>query len=99
MAPAARGMGHRRGAPAVAALVGRRSRRFRHRAPPAFDPACYLCPGNARVSGAVNPAYTGTFVFDNDHPCVGTAAPRDLTPPAGIYRNRAGDRCRTSGLL
>ena len=39
--------------------------------PPAFDPTCYLCPGNARVSGAMNPAYTGTFVFDNDHPCVG----------------------------
>ena len=23
--------------------------------PPAFDPTCYLCPGNARVSGATNP--------------------------------------------
>src|SRR5947207_1051118 len=56
--------------------------------PSAFDPACYLCPGNARVSGAVNPRYTGTFVFDNDHPCVGTAAPRELTPPPGLYRNR-----------
>jgi len=57
-------------------------------APPAFDPTCYLCPGNARVSGAVNPAYVETFVFDNDHPCVGPAAPRELTPPAGIYRNQ-----------
>ena len=57
-------------------------------APPAFDPTCYLCPGNARVSGAVNPRYTGTFVFDNDHPCVGVSAPRELTPPAGIYSNR-----------
>jgi UDPglucose--hexose-1-phosphate uridylyltransferase len=33
---------------------------------PAFDPACYLCPGNARAGGARNPAYTGTFVFTND---------------------------------
>jgi UDPglucose--hexose-1-phosphate uridylyltransferase len=56
--------------------------------PPAFDPTCYLCPGNARVSGAVNPPYTGTFVFDNDHPCVGVNAPRELAPPIGIYRNR-----------
>jgi UDPglucose--hexose-1-phosphate uridylyltransferase len=56
--------------------------------PPAFDPACYLCPGNARVGGAVNPAYAGTFVFDNDHPCVGAAAPRELVTPEGIYRNR-----------
>ena len=39
-------------------------------------------------SGAVNPRYAGTFVFDNDHPCVGAAAPRELTPPAGLYRNR-----------
>jgi UDPglucose--hexose-1-phosphate uridylyltransferase len=52
-----------------------------------FDPGCYLCPGNTRVSGAVNPTYTGTFVFDNDHPCVGDA-PRELAPPTGIYRNR-----------
>lgn len=55
--------------------------------PAAFDPTCYLCPGNARVSGAVNPPYTATFVFDNDHPCVGDA-PRDLPSPPGLYRNR-----------
>ncbi len=34
---------------------------------PAHDPACYLCAGNTRVSGDVNPPYTGTFVFTNDH--------------------------------
>ena len=33
---------------------------------PAFDPECYLCPGNTRVSGDVNPAYDSTFVFTND---------------------------------
>ncbi len=32
----------------------------------AFDPGCYLCPGNTRSGGQVNPAYTGTFVFEND---------------------------------
>src|SRR5271169_3457705 len=32
----------------------------------AFDPDCYLCPGNVRAAGVRNPAYTGTFVFDND---------------------------------
>jgi UDPglucose--hexose-1-phosphate uridylyltransferase len=36
----------------------------------------------------VNPKYTGTFVFDNDHPCVGAAAPRELAAPVGIYRTR-----------
>jgi UDPglucose--hexose-1-phosphate uridylyltransferase len=33
----------------------------------AHDPACYLCPGNSRAGGAVNPAYASTFVFENDY--------------------------------
>ncbi len=32
----------------------------------AFDPECYLCPGNARANGNVNPRYEGTYVFEND---------------------------------
>ena len=32
----------------------------------AFDPNCYLCPGNVRAGGVKNPAYASTFVFDND---------------------------------
>jgi UDPglucose--hexose-1-phosphate uridylyltransferase len=35
-----------------------------------YDPACYLCPGNARAHGQRNPAYTGTFVFENDFPAL-----------------------------
>jgi UDPglucose--hexose-1-phosphate uridylyltransferase len=35
---------------------------------PSYDPNCYMCPGNTRATGARNPAYTGTFVFDNDYP-------------------------------
>jgi UDPglucose--hexose-1-phosphate uridylyltransferase len=31
-----------------------------------YDPGCYLCPGNPRARSEVNPAYQGTFVFDND---------------------------------
>ncbi|MFL6274643.1 MAG: galactose-1-phosphate uridylyltransferase [Blastocatellia bacterium] len=55
---------------------------------PEYLSDCYLCPGNQRVSGAVNPAYQQTFVFDNDHPCVGPDAPAEGPPPAGIYRSR-----------
>jgi UDPglucose--hexose-1-phosphate uridylyltransferase len=33
---------------------------------PTYDPGCYLCPGNTRVNGALNPVYDGTFVFTND---------------------------------
>jgi UDPglucose--hexose-1-phosphate uridylyltransferase len=48
---------------------------------------CYFCPRNLRVSGARNPDYQSVFVFDNDHPCVGSDAPQQLEPPPGIYRN------------
>ncbi|MDA0747114.1 MAG: galactose-1-phosphate uridylyltransferase [bacterium] len=35
-----------------------------------YDPDCYLCPGNRRVNGAVNPAYTGVWTFANDFPAL-----------------------------
>lgn len=46
---------------------------------PAYDPLCYLCPGNKRAGGDKNPEYSGTFVFDNDY-----APLLPDTPPAGI---------------
>jgi UDPglucose--hexose-1-phosphate uridylyltransferase len=42
---------------------------------PAYDAACYLCPGNLRASGDRNPEYERTFVFTNDYPA--------LVPEAG----------------
>ncbi len=33
---------------------------------PAYDPNCYLCPGNKRADGSVNPVYEDSFVFTND---------------------------------
>ncbi|MGB9639822.1 MAG: UDP-glucose--hexose-1-phosphate uridylyltransferase [Anaerolineales bacterium] len=33
---------------------------------PAYDPQCYLCPGNLRANGEQNPQYESTFVFTND---------------------------------
>ena len=50
---------------------------------PEYDPSCYLCPGNERAGGQVNPAYTHTFVFDNDF-----AALRADTPDGTHQRNR-----------
>src|SRR5436190_6083448 len=60
-------------------------------AAPEYVEDCHLCPGNQRVSGVRNEDYRGIFVFDNDHPCVGPNAPRELPPPAGIYRNRPAE--------
>ncbi|HEU5015510.1 MAG TPA: UDP-glucose--hexose-1-phosphate uridylyltransferase [Roseiflexaceae bacterium] len=34
---------------------------------PAYDPTCYLCPGNERAGGEHNPQYESTFVFTNDY--------------------------------
>ena len=42
---------------------------------PAYDPQCYLCAGNTRVTGERNPAYTGTHVFDNDFAALTATAP------------------------
>lgn len=33
---------------------------------PSYDEQCFLCPSNTRISGDKNPAYQGTFVFNND---------------------------------
>ncbi|MFK8032169.1 MAG: UDP-glucose--hexose-1-phosphate uridylyltransferase [Gammaproteobacteria bacterium] len=37
---------------------------------PEHDPGCYLCPGNDRAGGAVNPDYKDVYVFDNDYPAL-----------------------------
>jgi UDPglucose--hexose-1-phosphate uridylyltransferase len=42
---------------------------------PAYDPACYLCPGNARANGERNPTYEDTFVFTNDFAALQPGAP------------------------
>jgi len=43
----------------------------------AYDPDCYLCPGNERAGGKRNPPYKSTFTFTNDFAALtpGMAAP------------------------
>src|SRR3989440_4316277 len=52
----------------------------------AYDPSCYLCPGNARAHGVRNPQYTSTFAFDNDFPALRPTSPR---PPAPTLQRPA----------
>ncbi len=33
-----------------------------------YDPECYLCPGNRRANGDINPDYKGVWSFENDFP-------------------------------
>ena len=35
-----------------------------------YDPECYLCPGNKRAGGEVNPEYDSVFSFVNDYAAV-----------------------------
>lgn len=76
---------HRQGRPWMGQTVAAQEAR-----PPEYVRDCYLCPGNTRISGASNPQYTGVYVFDNDHPCVGPEAPA-LEPPSGFYQARRAD--------
>jgi len=53
---------------------------------PAFDPGCYLCPGNTRAAGEKNSDYTDTFVFTNDFPALLPGATRDGNPVDPLFR-------------
>jgi UDPglucose--hexose-1-phosphate uridylyltransferase len=56
---------------------------------PSYDPNCYMCPGNTRATGARNPLYTSTFVFDNDYPALLAGTPKgQMAEGAHIDENR-----------
>ncbi|WP_333795615.1 UDP-glucose--hexose-1-phosphate uridylyltransferase [Rheinheimera sp.] len=42
---------------------------------PSYDPECYLCAGNVRISGERNPNYRSPFVFTNDFAALKTDGP------------------------
>ena len=51
----------------------------------AYDPNCYLCPGNVRAEGQRNPLYATPFVFNNDF-----AALQPETSPAQVDLEEKG---------
>lgn len=53
-----------------------------------YDDKCYLCPGNTRITGDVNPDYKGTFVFQNDFPAL-QAENDDESSDDELFRYRA----------
>jgi UDPglucose--hexose-1-phosphate uridylyltransferase len=62
--------------------------------PPSYDPACYLCPGNARVGGETNPAYEGVYVFDNDFPALADDAGGGASDDPLLRAEASGGVCR-----
>jgi UDPglucose--hexose-1-phosphate uridylyltransferase len=47
----------------------------------AYDPNCYLCPGNQRAGGAANQAYEGVFSFVNDYAALLPDSPAEHPSP------------------
>ncbi len=50
----------------------------------AYDPDCYLCPGNRRANGEVNPPYPQTLVFANDFPALQREAGGEAIDESGL---------------
>jgi UDPglucose--hexose-1-phosphate uridylyltransferase len=50
----------------------------------AYDPDCYLCPGNKREGGAVNPQYDSIFTFVNDYAALLPDVPTQVESPTSL---------------
>ena len=64
-------------------------------APAAYDPKCFLCPGNPRAGNEKNPSYENTFVFDNDFAAILPDIPLETMDEQGLLVARGEQgRCR-----
>ncbi len=55
---------------------------------PAYDPDCYLCPGNQRANGVVNPDYSKIHVFENDFPALLPETPGANSEEKAFFKTR-----------
>jgi UDPglucose--hexose-1-phosphate uridylyltransferase len=61
---------------------------------PLYDETCYLCPEVTRSSGAKNPKYDSTFVFDNDFASFAPHAPESFSDDEFFKSIPAKGECR-----
>lgn len=62
---------------------------------PAYDAGCYLCAGNERAGGLVNPDYNDVFIFENDFAALMPADTADVAESNGLFRAApANGTCR-----
>jgi UDPglucose--hexose-1-phosphate uridylyltransferase len=54
-----------------------------------YDPECFLCPGNKRVGGEINPDYTDTFVFQNDFGALNQEVPEGEYVEGEFFRAKS----------
>ena len=74
--------------------LGSKERRVAADERPAFDPDCYLCPGNTRVSGEHNPRYASTYVFTNDFAALRPDAGDDVFDEGLLRAEAQAGTCR-----
>ena len=51
----------------------------------AYDHSCYLCPGNMRANGEVNPDYRGAWAFTNDFAALSEHVPDGLMQDGELF--------------
>jgi UDPglucose--hexose-1-phosphate uridylyltransferase len=61
---------------------------------PAYDPSCYLCPGNVRANGDRNPDYQTTFVFTNDFAALRPDTPEERVTDGMLIAEGERGTCR-----
>lgn len=62
---------------------------------PAYEPDCYLCPGNKRADGSLNPLYQDPFVFTNDFSALLPDTPNGKINIKGLIKAESTKgRCR-----
>jgi len=54
-----------------------------------YDPECFLCPGNRRVEGEINPDYPDTFVFRNDFGALNEDAPEGAYEEGEFFKAKS----------
>jgi len=54
---------------------------------PSYDPHCYLCPGNARITGEKNPNYQQPYVFQNDFSALLTDTPAPAKSDDPLFKS------------
>ncbi|MEM1002197.1 MAG: UDP-glucose--hexose-1-phosphate uridylyltransferase [Bacteroidota bacterium] len=59
-----------------------------------YDPNCYLCPGNERANGDINPNYEHTFVFDNDFSAIQNGVSHEVMQKGLLRAETETGRCR-----
>lgn len=56
---------------------------------PSYDEKCYLCPGNTRADGSVNPDYKDSFVFTNDFSALLSDTPEGTYDVGGLLKAKS----------